>query len=60
MKKGGGFDWELLGPDSHRMTSGTLREPGGRPTDLCLGGWFLESDILEVSEWPITPLLASC
>lgn len=31
------------------MTSGTLREPGGRPTDLCLGGWFLESDFLPVA-----------
>ena len=31
------------------MTSGTLREPGGRPTELPLGGWFLESDFLKVS-----------
>lgn len=34
---------------------GTLRA-SGRPTDLWLGGWFLESDFLEVSKWPITLL----
>lgn len=38
------------------MTSGTMKELGGGPTDPHLCGWFLESDFQEVSEWLIVLL----
>ena len=40
------------------MTSGTLREPGGRPTELPLGGWFLRVRFSE-GLWPLMPLNSS-
>ena len=35
------------------MTSGTMKELGGRPTDPHLCGWFLD---FQVSEWLIVLL----